>query len=299
VDLFFVLSGFVVAAAYEARLSEGLSLLQFLTIRLARLYPLYILGTLISVLGLIISFMRHHGLTDFHAAFWKAVPFAVIMLPSPSFGVMGNVYPLNFPAWSLFFEIIINVVYAATIRFWSFWSIGICCGISALIMICYPVVQQGGWNHDNFLYGFVRVLYSFPMGVLIYRLSHKIPTPQFLHSWQCIVVFIIANYIPTPVGSLGLILLIYPLLVGVASTVEPPKNVNRVFSTLGEGSYPIYALHAPLLGAIMASFSAFSLTFNPGFCGTAFLLILFTLSFLVLIKFDRPVRAVFSRLRTH
>jgi peptidoglycan/LPS O-acetylase OafA/YrhL len=47
VDFFFVLSGFVLAYAYEDRLSEGMKPIQFLRLRVIRLYPLYLIGTLI------------------------------------------------------------------------------------------------------------------------------------------------------------------------------------------------------------------------------------------------------------
>ena len=42
VDLFFVISGFVVASAYDRRLADGLTLGAFMRIRLIRLYPLYL-----------------------------------------------------------------------------------------------------------------------------------------------------------------------------------------------------------------------------------------------------------------
>ena len=44
VDLFFVLSGFVIANAYEARLASGLSAKRFLALRYVRLWPVYAAG---------------------------------------------------------------------------------------------------------------------------------------------------------------------------------------------------------------------------------------------------------------
>jgi peptidoglycan/LPS O-acetylase OafA/YrhL len=43
VDVYFLLSGFVVASAYEARLKSGAGVGWFFGVRMARLYPLYIL----------------------------------------------------------------------------------------------------------------------------------------------------------------------------------------------------------------------------------------------------------------
>jgi peptidoglycan/LPS O-acetylase OafA/YrhL len=54
VDLFFVLSGFVIAAAYDGRLADGtLSPWRFSVQRFIRLWPLYLLATL---LGLVILY---------------------------------------------------------------------------------------------------------------------------------------------------------------------------------------------------------------------------------------------------
>src|ERR1700744_1410613 len=49
VDLFFVLSGFVLAYTYEPRFKAGLTLGHFMQLRLIRLYPLYAMGTLVAV----------------------------------------------------------------------------------------------------------------------------------------------------------------------------------------------------------------------------------------------------------
>jgi peptidoglycan/LPS O-acetylase OafA/YrhL len=51
VDFFFMLSGFVVARAYEQRLADGLSFAGFLKIRFDRLYPTIAAGVLIGAVA--------------------------------------------------------------------------------------------------------------------------------------------------------------------------------------------------------------------------------------------------------
>ena len=54
VDLFFMLSGFVLAQAYGARLAGPLSPWGFIRLRLIRLYPLYLAGLVVgAAVGLI------------------------------------------------------------------------------------------------------------------------------------------------------------------------------------------------------------------------------------------------------
>src|SRR4051812_33009270 len=50
VDFFFLLSGFVIAFAYDSRLSAGMSAWRFMGLRLIRLYPLILLGMLLGAL---------------------------------------------------------------------------------------------------------------------------------------------------------------------------------------------------------------------------------------------------------
>ncbi|MEO6395122.1 MAG: acyltransferase family protein [Devosia sp.] len=74
VDFFFLLSGFVLAHAYDGRLRTTMSPLGFMRARLVRLYPLYLLG-LVLCLPLALT-------TSDHAPAW----FAAGLLFSPIFG---------------------------------------------------------------------------------------------------------------------------------------------------------------------------------------------------------------------
>lgn len=100
VDFFFTLSGFVLAFAYQARLDKGLPTGQFLRVRIARLYPLYLLSLLVGISG---AFLQ--GAFRVHAS-------GAIMLAAACLGLFllpvagtptGYIFPYNQPAWSVFF----------------------------------------------------------------------------------------------------------------------------------------------------------------------------------------------------
>jgi peptidoglycan/LPS O-acetylase OafA/YrhL len=55
VDLFFILSGFVIAHSYGIKLLAGMPLRQFLLIRLNRLGPLYFFGLLIGLIAALLA----------------------------------------------------------------------------------------------------------------------------------------------------------------------------------------------------------------------------------------------------
>lgn len=113
VDLFFLLSGFVIAHAYDARLRTGLSPLVFLRRRLARLYPLYALSLLISAL-VVLERIGREGIGAFSRLDLAAsfVLSAVLLPVPPALSISPTqLFPLNGPAWSLFLEILVNLAF--------------------------------------------------------------------------------------------------------------------------------------------------------------------------------------------
>ncbi|MGE0829924.1 MAG: acyltransferase family protein, partial [Hyphomonadaceae bacterium] len=109
VDLFFLLSGFVLAHAYEQRLRAGMSFWDFLKARFIRLYPLYFLGTAIGAAGAFWLASRNWG----HAEFGEmlgSLSFNLAFLPSAFHE--HNPFPYNGPAWSLFYEMLASVIFA-------------------------------------------------------------------------------------------------------------------------------------------------------------------------------------------
>jgi peptidoglycan/LPS O-acetylase OafA/YrhL len=182
VDLFFCLSGFVLAHAYEKKLENGMSVHQFMVIRLIRLYPLYILGTAIGLL-----FEAHHlafhanTSSNFASLLREAIPSA-FMLPATAGSDMNMLYPLNPPAWSLFFELLVNIFFAVLVirNAASNKCLLAIAAVSAVALVAlsigpqpqpvWPFPLNYGWRWGIFLGGIPRVTYSFFMGVLLSRL---------------------------------------------------------------------------------------------------------------------------------
>ena len=114
VDLFFALSGFVIALSYSDKLASALSISGFVKRRLIRLYPLYIFGI---ALGLSIEVARALSTgSGFKISEW-AVEFGFNLFFLPSFQ-HEILFPLNLPAWSLFYEMAVNIIFA-----WVLWRV--------------------------------------------------------------------------------------------------------------------------------------------------------------------------------
>lgn len=116
VDLFFILSGFVVMHGYGDRILQGMGLGHFLRQRLLRLWPLYMVGLVTGLIAIILRQGVGCGLM-------VSAALNSFMLPDFSHLFEGNskgieLFPFNWPAWSLFFEVAVNIAFFAyvTIR---------------------------------------------------------------------------------------------------------------------------------------------------------------------------------------
>ena len=266
VDFFYVLSGFVIAHAYENRLGNGLSVRAFFAIRLARLYPLYLLGTVLSVLVLAASFAVKGAVIPAEQASFHSLPFALLMLPTPPAlaPTDAGLYPLDAPAWSLFFEVAINLAYAASFRFWSLARLATLIGMCGAMMLWHlfahgTLYGDGGINWPSFVLGFLRVGFSFPIGVLIYRLYviGRLPAVR-LPSAALAVAMVAVLAVPLTIMPLMDVFVFFPLIVALSANSEPrTASAKSTFQSLGVASYAIYVLHEPFHGAILAALAKF------------------------------------------
>lgn len=248
VDLFFLISGYVLGAIYEPRFRAGLSVGDFLVARLLRLYPLYLLGLAIGLLSGGIALVLGKG--DLSAPdFLVAVVTGLVMLPSPTWGADDSLFPLNFPAWSLFFELCANLVLALC---WRRLTQPVL--VAIVILSAIGIAVSGSTGHgegwSNVLWGFPRVGFSFFLGVLLQRQRQDATRTSPL-AWLLVaaVVLLLAVKLPDAfLFDLLTIFIAFPLLVWCATSIEPQRvGIARL---LGALSYPLYVIHVPLLSLI-------------------------------------------------
>ncbi len=251
VDFFFILSGFVLAHAYGAKLEGGWSPWAFMRMRLIRLYPLYILGTMIGVLALLGR--QWPGWTHF---LYALIP-AILFLPAPPNSAIsgGSLYPYNGPAWSLFFELIANLVFAMIVRFlnWRVFAVILPVGAALTIITIFnhPDARGPGWMWTHLDAGLARVVFDFFAGVAIYRLRSVIALPA-IPWWAAAVTFLVAIAVPVaaewaPAYDAFATIVLMPLLVALASGAKVNGVVARICGVLGLLSYGVYILHVPIL----------------------------------------------------
>ena len=159
VDIFFVMSGFVIAHSYEERIRQ-FGVKRFMTIRLIRFLPFFYLG---GVLGIARLAMLGEGKILGAAAYF-------LFLPAPPRSEFAlSLSPVNGPGWSLLFEIYVNLAYAALLPKLSTRVILIVTSSTGAALATASMAHiwiAGGSNWPTFWVGVSRVTFSFSIGTV-------------------------------------------------------------------------------------------------------------------------------------
>jgi peptidoglycan/LPS O-acetylase OafA/YrhL len=254
VDFFFILSGVVIARAYEERLLRG-GAMDFMKRRIIRLYPLVVLA---MMFGLVTEASKTLIAHSSSAIPLGALPgewaCGILLLPYLGGPVWASVFPFDTPLWSLFFEVTVNAFYAFAVRILTTRRL-LFFIIAASLWLFWFDVQDGtihaGWYLSSLLIGLARVMFSFPLGVLLYRLYARgwfNGMPRVSGLWLALALVLLFSpgehflgvwYDPVCV------MLFFPMIVVAGCFDGLPARVVPVAALLGRLSYPVYVLHWP------------------------------------------------------
>jgi peptidoglycan/LPS O-acetylase OafA/YrhL len=293
VDLFFVLSGFVLARIYEPRFADGLGPFKFAAQRWLRFYPLYAVGFAFGTACLFFAPPPElSNLTP--ASKTTAILFGALMLPTP---FSSALFPLNGAAWSLFFELAVNLLFAAFL--WRLRKSALVLAMApALLFLCLtagePLYLNIGWRWTDFIAGSARTVFSFTAGILICRVlansGRRKSAIGLLVPVVAAAPMIVTGRHPEA-WELATVAIFFPLVVALGATVEPPEVGRRAMLWLGALSFPLYAIQWPL-AALLAPWLR-SLSFWAA--ATVFLTITVALASIARSLIDEPVQRALRR----
>ena len=253
VDLFFVISGFIMVLSSRQlrRQAEGWS--KFIRLRLIRIVPLYWLVTaaklaLVTIMPAVALHTRTNG--------WNA---AASFLFLPSHDAAGNIIPVLAIAWTLSFEMLFYVAFAAALFLSLSPLLVVTPAMAALAAL--SLARQGSWPAIATLAD--PIVLEFVLGMAIGSLFMARDARQ-VHSPTAVLV-----------GVLGLAALaLLPthdrwervLTWGVAAAatlwaalaIEPQAGhaVPKPLVAIGEASYSLYLTHGfvlPMVGAVIVA----------------------------------------------
>jgi peptidoglycan/LPS O-acetylase OafA/YrhL len=253
VDMFFVLSGFVLCHAYGQRLRDGKEGIRFVVMRFARLWPLHIVMLLacvpVELSKIVVGHADASMVLDsrpFGPAYtlWEAVTNILFL---QSFG-LHSAMSWNGVAWSAALEFWVSILFAVIVllfprrRYDVF--LGLCVAAGLLLYLVSP---------DNlfvsFDWGVLRAVYGFFAGCLVYdlrmRSSGRLVVPSVL---EVLCLALAASFALTaPSGGsqylfpLAAIIVIYVFSFeqGIVSAALRSSGLQK----LGLWSYSIYMIH--------------------------------------------------------
>lgn len=314
VDFFFILSGFVISYAYDDRWGK-MSLGGFFKRRLIRLHPMLIMGAVIGAITFFaVGCERWDGSVT--PASWVMIALLLTMfmipaVPGVPYEVRGNgeMFPLNGPGWSLFFEYLGNICYALFMRRMPTKILGIFTLLLGLVHAWFFIWDISGydmigvgWTIDkiNFWGGFIRMLFPMSMGMLLARTfrPRKIKGAFWICNLTLTVLFAVP-YIPSE-GGISLnslyeficIACIFPALVWIGACGTATGATGRVNSLLGELSYPLYIVHYPIMYIFYAWLIRKDIYTLAGCWPTALAAVIssIAIAYICLKYYDRPIR---------
>lgn len=316
VDFFFLLSGFVIAYAYDDRWTR-MGMGEFFARRLLRLQPMVVMG---SIIGATLFYLQQGSLFPLIAKtpVWQMLLVMLLgctLLPLPkAFDIRGwdEIHPLNGPAWSLFYEYVANILYDVGVRKLSNRALGVLVLFAAALLVQVAVFGPrgdliGGWALDanGIRVGLARVLFPFFAGVLLMRLGKRIRLRRAFET--CAVLLVVALALPRfgGTGRLWLnglydaacVLLLFPLIVAIGAGERRQDGAAvRIARFFGDLSYPLYITHYPLIYLFTAWVVERKVAALPGaLAGVATLLAALAIAWLSLKLYDEPVRRWLAR----
>lgn len=300
VDLFFMLSGFVIAHAYDRKLRSGaLSPGSFMRLRFARLYPVYALAVVICAAYFLARTVSHGGPAALVFEWLVATTMALCFVP---FTVTGSavLFSVNVCFWSLSQEMLVNLLYAYTRRSVSNRMLMAIVALAGAGLVALAIAT-GTIGHGymrgatSFFGGFLRAVFGIGLGMLLYRHRERLaPIACQLPAWfsfPLVAVLLMAPQLPGYpwlVHVVG-VFVVLPAAIIMATHGEPARGwPSRAMEALGVASYPLYLLHVPfghLVRRAAAGLEDWSVL-----VATAMALLLFFLCLQLDKHFDTPVR---------
>ncbi|MBN8605292.1 MAG: acyltransferase [Caulobacterales bacterium] len=259
VDLFFTLSGFILAHVYLESLQTGrFGYGGFLKNRLARVYPMH----LAALAAMIVLFV---GATTLGAGVgspdaFKLSDLAAHLLMIHAWGATAAV-GWNFPSWSISAEwaayLLFPLIAALVLKarrpaLIAAGALALCLASFAALDNLHAVLPGVGRDFSQMTaqIGALRILPSFLLGVALYAFGRATPAPK---RWAWPIALISAAWIVVVTSFdlweglawFGLAGLLYGLAETSRYQIDAPM-AQRSFVFLGAASYALYMLHLPV-----------------------------------------------------
>lgn len=244
VDIFFVISGFVMAVSSVGKGDGPLAARRFLERRVIRIYPLYWLITTVLFLKISLGFVRSAEGLHYVPPFFALCSYLLVPVHNPA----GDIHPLLAPGWTLSYEMFFYICFAAALYFRRSVPVTLTIALGSLAFV--GIFRTEAWPAITTL--FSPLLLEFLAGLWLGRAlqsGRTIPRSvgALLAGIAAAILFVLPSVPPAyqrlEWGVCGL------FLVQAAVVCEAQLDfIPRWALLLGDASYSLYLTHSPLLG---------------------------------------------------
>lgn len=276
VDLFFILSGFVVLQSREHSSSPW----SFLKKRALRIYPAFIASSILAIF--ICGWIGATNPNSYLASLpWPMIPYKMVTLGVPEIrGVYEHATyskALNGSAWSIPYEV---GCYLLLALMWAAKPLRTPLAIGVLFASSYAAVVVVHFLNPDAA-PWPGLLASFSSGMLIYALRWRIHWAFALVSFACLIL-------SSQTGVLGVVMpLCAPILILWIASLKAPFNLDE------DMSYGAYIYACPIQQVVLHLFGK---ALNPITHTAATIVLLLPLSWLSWRYLERPIMQLKQRL---
>lgn len=266
VDLFFVLSGFVIFSAYGDRLKSGAAFIKFQFLRFGRLYPVHLVFLLVYLLIETLKYIlqTHYGIQSHSKAPFVQNDFAAFLREVflvKAFWPNETAMAFNSPAWSISAEFYTYILFGLIVLYLNKFKLLI---FTIISVVCIATLMLYKPEEYNFM---LRCLSGFFIGCLTANAVKRTNEPSSstygitLNAWLIpLSIFLIVWITSQSQGYFGISLLIYPLTALLIASITLSKEsvfkdilAHKSLVWLGTVSYSLYMSH----GAVLWCFQQF------------------------------------------
>ncbi|MDF2851239.1 MAG: acyltransferase [Sphingobacterium multivorum] len=315
VDFFFMLSGFVVGYAYDDRW-KTMTIKEFIKRRIIRLHPMVVMG---AIIGAVMFYFQGCSVWDVTKVTFSSLAIATLLnallipaIPGQEVRGLGEMFPLNGPSWSLFFEYIGNILYALIIRRFSTKVLAGLVALFGIGLAAFAILGPLGdicagfsLTETEFTAGSLRLLFSFTAGLFLSRVFKSLQIKGAF--WICSLILVPLLAMPRIGGAEQLwmnglydtlcCVVVFPLLVVLGASGKGGIGITSwLCKFLGDISYPLYMVHYPFIYLYYAWVKNENLSFEESLPGAAAVVIgSIVLAYGCLKLYDIPVRQYLSK----
>jgi len=263
VDVFFVLSGYVMAMTYGALFADGFAwatFYAFLSRRVARIYPLYVIMTVPAALLIANGWMDHWP----GPPVWVSALVNLTMLQS-----FVGVPTLNTPGWSISAEWLVYLAFPALAALclhgvrWCAVLIGFAALVLLPLLTMVPSLvdepKRAGildiWHYGT-VWPVARCFIEFPMGMIAWRASKDAHIARFFGGeWAAVslgIALLVAMCIKPADLAIAFMMPLFMIAIGRDGNLVAQLLASRPVHWLGELSFAIYMIHDVMIYFIVA-----------------------------------------------